>query len=176
MDEPVGRGYGMNMRFPDLAAYWLPKQMDAPHPVPFAGGCGMFMDRTWFQTIGGFDSMRIYGLEDLEISLRTWLLGGRVYVVPRAEVSHYFRTQATCSITWSRYIYNALRFALLHLDGTVLDNVLSYWRAHPDFQEAWTQVEASDIYERRNRLRSVRMFDFDWFRTKFSLELPEGAG
>lgn len=167
--DPTARGYGMQMTLPSFAATWMAKLMDAPYPVPFTGGCGMFFHRSFFEQLGGFDQMRTYGLEDLEIAMRAWLFGGQVQVVPYATVAHYFRTKTTCDIPWPVYVYNVLRFAHLHFDGEQLDELVAHWRKQPGFDEAWRQLEQSNIHSRAAEFRRLRARDEQWFCGRFNL-------
>ncbi len=169
--DPTARGYGMQMNLPGFGAAWMPKLMDAPYPVPFTGGCGMLFHRAFFEQLGGFDQMRTYGLEDLEIAMRAWLFGGQVHVVPYATVAHYFRTKTTCEIQWPVYVYNVLRFALLHFDGEHLDALLAHWRKGPGFDEAWQALARSNIHERAAEFRRLRVRDARWFCDRFNLKV-----
>ena len=46
----------------------------------------------WFREIGGFDSkMETWGGENVDISLRTWLCGGSMFIVPCSHVGHVGR-------------------------------------------------------------------------------------
>mmetsp|Transcript_6817 Transcript_6817/g.25558 ORF Transcript_6817/g.25558 Transcript_6817/m.25558 type:complete len:126 (+) Transcript_6817:201-578(+) len=55
---------------------------------------GLFAtDRRWFFHFGGFDpEMRLYGGEEFEISVRTWMCGGSIEYVPCSHVGHVFRS------------------------------------------------------------------------------------
>lgn len=169
--EPSARGFGMTLAGPELNAVWLPPVLDVPYPVPIGCGCIQMFFKSWFDQIGGYDTMRKYGVEDLEISMRSWLLGGPVHVVPQSIVAHYFRSATTLAVGWEDVVHNVLRMAHLHLSGSRLARVEQHWAAHPSYTEAKTLLGSSDVAERRQWLDSRRRRSADWYCDKFSIAL-----
>lgn len=43
-------------------------------------------------------ALDVWGGENVEISFRTWLCGGRIVVARDAYVAHYFRTKPTYKV------------------------------------------------------------------------------
>lgn len=63
-----------------------------PFRSPTALGCALAIDRKFFFDVGAFDDgMYIWGGENIELSFRTWLCGGSIYVAPCSRVGHAFR-------------------------------------------------------------------------------------
>lgn len=57
--------------------------MTAPYRTPALIGCAIIVDREFFFEIGTFDmDMSIWGGENTELSLRTWMCGGAMEIVP----------------------------------------------------------------------------------------------
>ncbi|XP_059169591.1 polypeptide N-acetylgalactosaminyltransferase 3-like [Physella acuta] len=57
-------------------------------------GTGFAIDRTYFKEIGEYDSdMQIWGGENLELSWRVWLCGGRLLHAPCSRIGHVPRVQ-----------------------------------------------------------------------------------
>lgn len=61
---------------------------EEPEDVLFAMGCGMFIRRTVWDQLDGFDELFKWGYEDTDFSLRAWVLGYRTVTQPRAVVFH----------------------------------------------------------------------------------------
>lgn len=55
-------------------------------------GTAVAIDREMFFEIGAFDmGMSIWGGENAELSLRTWMCGGALEIVPCSRIGHHFR-------------------------------------------------------------------------------------
>ncbi|EMP41971.1 Polypeptide N-acetylgalactosaminyltransferase-like protein 2 [Chelonia mydas] len=64
----------------------------SPIRSPVVPGGVVAMDRHYFQNIGAYDSdMTLWGAENLELSIRAWLCGGSVEILPCSRVGHIFR-------------------------------------------------------------------------------------
>lgn len=83
-------------------------------------GMMMAMQKSYFLSLGGFDpGMQVWGSEHIEISVKVWLCGGRVEMVPCSKIAHLYR-----NTPWqkfhpnNRYFRkNQVRFALVWMDG-----------------------------------------------------------
>ncbi|KAG9330932.1 hypothetical protein JZ751_021603 [Albula glossodonta] len=84
-----------------LDFHWegLPKSKDpSTQPIrsPVLSGGALAVDRHFFQKIGGYDpDMLIWGVENIELSVRVWLCGGAMEVLPCSRVGHLERSHMT---------------------------------------------------------------------------------
>ena len=71
----------------------LPGQDESdPFPSPTMIGCSIIVDRELFFESGSYDSeMKIWGGENIEMSLRTWMCGGSILKHPCSRVGHVYR-------------------------------------------------------------------------------------
>jgi N-acetylglucosaminyl-diphospho-decaprenol L-rhamnosyltransferase len=60
----------------------------SPRDVPFASGACLAVPRDEWERLGGFSTPFFMYSEDVELSLRLWLWGGRVGIEPTARVDH----------------------------------------------------------------------------------------
>lgn len=168
--NPSAKGFGMRWRNARLDVEWLGRQSTAPYAVPMVpGGCIAFR-RDFFQEMGGFDSGMVnYGSEDLEMCLRTWLLGYEVVIVPQVEVSHLFRSRHPYSVNWTDVVHNMLRTVYAHFNAERADRVIAAISSLPAFESAYSLIKAGDIWQRRQILERKRQHDDNWFFNKFGL-------
>lgn len=161
-------GYGMTLT-ETFGVNWLPHPGKTT-PVPIApGGCLMVRQNIFWQ-LGGFDEeLRVWGHEDVELSLRFWLYGFRVLVNPEIQVAHVFRTSHPYSVTMDHLYYNYLRIALSHFNSKRVKKILSLIKSHPVAEEIVTDVILSNIWDRRKKLFSTRKHNDDWLFGQFSV-------
>jgi GT2 family glycosyltransferase len=165
------KGFGLYPGSPDLDVQWLNRKGNDPYPVPLLPGACMAMRRDTFQDTGGFDHGFIrYGIEDCELSLRFWLLGYELWLVPAVEVAHKFREQIPYAVPWRTVLHNRLRMAFLHLSESRKESVLKALEAYPAFHAAIALVSRSDVNARRADLMSRRKRDDDWYFQRFRLQ------
>ena len=165
------RGYGLRASGPDLDVQWLGCKGNDPYPVPLLPGACMAMRRDTFQATGGFDPGLIrYGVEDHELSLRFWLLGYELWLVPAVEVAHQFRSRIPYPVSWRTVLHNRLRLAFLHLSDPRRRRVIQSLREYPAFQAAKRLLCKGNMTLRRADLMSLRKRDDDWYFERFRLQ------
>jgi GT2 family glycosyltransferase len=170
--QPKRRGFGLYLSGPDLRARWKPHPGPAPAPVPILPGCFLAMRREVFEATGGFDpGMRQLGGNDNELSLRLWLLGYELLVVPAVEAGHLFRTRIPFDATWAAVVHNRLRTAFVHFRQERIARVVDALRAYEAFPSglAMTAGAGGDVFARRALLHSQRRRSDDWFFEAFGL-------
>ncbi|XP_077160703.1 polypeptide N-acetylgalactosaminyltransferase 15 [Paroedura picta] len=84
-----------------LDFHWKPlpesEEKLRPSPIspirsPALSGVVVAVDRRYFQNTGSYDSdMILSGAENLELSIKTWLCGGSVEILPCSHVGHVYR-------------------------------------------------------------------------------------
>jgi len=84
---PSATTFGPTIRDRELGVECLHRQGDQPYPVPLAGYACMVMTREFFEAAGGFEPMCSYGMEDVELRIRCWLLAYSVMAKTGMAVS-----------------------------------------------------------------------------------------
>ncbi|XP_060575118.1 polypeptide N-acetylgalactosaminyltransferase 5-like [Ruditapes philippinarum] len=86
-----------------------------PFPFGIIQGMMVVMRKSWFMQLGGFDpGMKIWGSEQIELSIKVWTCGGRVEMIPCSFVAHMYRRNV-----WrmrNEGVVNILRVADVWLD------------------------------------------------------------
>jgi len=90
-----------------------------PQPTPVMAGGLFSFDREFFFELGGYDEeMGFWGAENIEISFRIWMCGGRLELVPCSNVYHLFRAGGRpYSVPWSDVVKNKQRVIDVWMDG-----------------------------------------------------------
>jgi GT2 family glycosyltransferase len=168
--EPTRRGFGLYLAGPELRARWKPFPGRVPARVPILPGCLLAMRRDVFDATGAFDpGMRQLGGNDNELSLRLWLLGYDLLVVPTVEAGHLFRTRIPFDATWAAVVHNRLRTAFVHFREERIERVVDALRAYQAFSSGLAMTAAGDVFARRALLHARRLRSDDWFLEAFGL-------
>jgi len=164
------RGFGMRLGGPDMITAWLRKRSDRPYQVPVLPGACFAITRDVFQAVAGFDegNLRLGG-NDQEMSLRLWLLGHRLWVLPSVVVAHAFRRRAPYGIEAEAFVHNRVRIAFCHFGRGRIARVLDALRVYHTFPQGMALAMMSNWKARRDALDRRRLFDDDWFFRKFDV-------
>jgi GT2 family glycosyltransferase len=175
MRYPQAKGYGLRFTDAGLNVEWLDLKSAKSYPVPLLGGFFLAFRRELFERIGGFDcGMGIWGMEDLEISIRLWTLGHKCLLVPGVDVAHLDRETGAYpayQCDWETGVHNILRLAFVHFCARRLRRVVRYYSDDEVFPAALARLSASDAWRRRAQIRSLRRFDDTWYFRRFNMEL-----
>jgi glycosyltransferase involved in cell wall biosynthesis len=162
-------GYGLAVNDRTLATDWLPPPPGRCGPVPALGGMFTALRRPVFFAAGMFDNgLDLWGYEDIELSIRLWLLGYEVVVDQAVQARHLFREAFPYPVDDSIIVANQLRVGFTHFEGDRLKALVRRARRDPVFASAMARVAESDVWAWRDRLRAVRRFDADWLAARFA--------
>jgi GT2 family glycosyltransferase len=164
-------GFGLTFRGPELTVRWHGKKGSKPVPSLILPGCCLAMRRAVFESVGGWDGELLgIGGNDKEFSLRLWLLGWRLMVVPEVVVSHCFRRVSKVPTDRANFVHNHLRLAFVHLKPERVGRVFAAYRENPRFESAITLLMSGDALARRKELLERRIKNDDWCFKHFSLK------
>jgi glycosyltransferase involved in cell wall biosynthesis len=147
-----GWGYGMTMRSPDMDVEWLPPNGSTSNATHLCG-CFTALTRETFDDVGGFDNgMLCWGWEDVEMSIRLWLMGYDLHVVALGDAKHLFRQVSPYRIDPIWALHNQLRLACVHFSEPRLQAAAALLRSHPLFEAAYSLCVRTGVWERRQVL------------------------
>eukprot|EP00052_Salpingoeca_macrocollata_P015744 m.125775 g.125775 ORF g.125775 m.125775 type:complete len:575 (+) comp19797_c0_seq1:55-1779(+) len=144
-------------------------RQNAAEPVvsPAMAGGIFAMDRKYFFEIGSYDEgLDTWGGENIEMSLRTWMCGGRLEILPCSRVGHIFRDKTP--------------YKFKHKDpaetiGHNLNRVAEVWM--DDYKEIYYNRSENGKYpfgdvSARIKLREdLKCKDFQWYLDNIFPEL-----
>ncbi|VDM20772.1 unnamed protein product [Wuchereria bancrofti] len=147
--------------------YWdLPENNIKPFRSSTMSGGLLAIDRKYFHAMGEYDTgMEIWGVENIEMSIRIWLCGGSILVAPCSHVGHVFRTRRpyTNKPGIDTKLYNSLRTIKIWFD----DYDKYFYEKRPDAKG----MEAGDLSERMKLKESLNCKPFQWYIQEIDPEL-----
>ncbi|XP_066207061.1 polypeptide N-acetylgalactosaminyltransferase 15 [Saccopteryx leptura] len=140
----------------------------SPIRSPVAPGGVIAMDRHYFQNTGAYDPLlSLRGGENLELSLKAWLCGGSVEILPCSRVGHIYRNQdAHSPLDQEATLLNKVRIAEAWL-GSFKE---TFYRHSPE-AFSLSKAEKPDCTERLQLQRRLGCRTFHWFLANIYPEL-----
>ncbi|KAM9601499.1 polypeptide N-acetylgalactosaminyltransferase 15 [Trichechus inunguis] len=140
----------------------------SPIRSPVVPGAVVAIDRNYFQNTGAYDSlMSLWGGENLELSLKAWLCGGSVEILPCSRVGHVYRNQdAQPLLDHKATLRNKVRIA-----ETWLASFKETFYRHSPEAFSLSQAEKPDCTERLQLQRRLGCRMFHWFLANIYPEL-----
>ncbi|XP_039717187.1 inactive polypeptide N-acetylgalactosaminyltransferase-like protein 5 [Pteropus medius] len=121
--SPLVRGafdWYLQFKWDNVFSYELdgPEGLTRPIRSPAMAGGIFAIRRHYFNEIGQYDKgMDLWGGENLELSLRIWMCGGQIFILPCSRVGHITKQLFSHSSGVIRAMtYNSLRLAHVWLD------------------------------------------------------------
>ncbi|KAI4465254.1 n-acetylgalactosaminyltransferase [Holotrichia oblita] len=122
--SPLVRGgfnWGLHFKWENLPTGTLTKDDDFVKPIksPTMAGGLFAIDRQYFIDMGEYDAgMNVWGGENIEISFRLWMCGGKLELIPCSRVGHVFRQRRPYGAPDGQdtMLYNSLRVAHVWMD------------------------------------------------------------
>lgn len=120
-----------------------------------AGHCFAFSKKWWLES-GGFDeSMKVWGGENIEFSLMTWLCGGQVLVTD-CFVSHWFKKKFQYDFDSETLLYNKARIAEVWFEEYK-------HRFYKEIKKPLGSIDCGDLTKKRMKKKELQKRPFRWF-------------
>ncbi|CAH2282721.1 polypeptide N-acetylgalactosaminyltransferase 15 [Pelobates cultripes] len=131
-----------------------------PFRSPIISGHVVAIDRHYFQNIGGFDTgINFWGVENLELSIRVWLCGGLVEIIPCSRVGHIYQNNSTSNTLPNEAVLrNKIRIAEVWMDS-----YKDIFYQHVGKELPITKIEKAEINEREQLRLRLGCKEFQWF-------------
>uniref|UniRef100_A0A182TB20 Glycosyltransferase 2-like domain-containing protein n=1 Tax=Anopheles maculatus TaxID=74869 RepID=A0A182TB20_9DIPT len=90
-----------------------------PFDTPAMAGGLFAIERTFFERLGWYDEgFEMYGIENIELSIKSWMCGGKMVIVPCSRVAHILKHGHPYLLTAGKDVVmkNSLRLAEVWMD------------------------------------------------------------
>ncbi|MGH0134009.1 UNVERIFIED_CONTAM: hypothetical protein FKN15_053779 [Acipenser sinensis] len=173
--SPIVRGgfnWGLHFKWDPVPLSELngPEGATVPIRSPTMAGGLFAMDRKYFNELGQYDSgMDIWGGENLEISFRIWMCGGRLLIIPCSRVGHIFRKRRPYGSPGGQdtMAHNSLRLAHVWMD----EYKEQYFALRPELRSR----NYGDISERLAVRKRLHCNSFKWYLDHIYPEMQVSA-
>jgi glycosyltransferase involved in cell wall biosynthesis len=175
-DPAPGRSNHMQV----FEATWQKKEIGHGVDIPCLMGACYVMQRDFFHYLSPLRHLRYWGGDEQLLSIKTWLAGGSIKMLPEVVIGHRFwgeNERQGFTVPKGYPLYNKafcchtllppeLAETLVARMGHIYDRT-EYTRALDLVKENWYLIE----YERR-RNASIFTRDFNWYAERFGIPLP----
>ena len=136
-----------------LEAKWIPKKKDGTYEIPCVLGANYFFTKTWFNHIGGFNGLRLWGSSEPFLSMKSYLAGGSCQITTDIEIGHQFRDRAPYTTLVSNLVYNKLFIMetlfpkeLQNAVEPLMPNTRSFRKAKDEVKKAQEEIQKQRNY------------------------------
>ncbi|XP_064614408.1 polypeptide N-acetylgalactosaminyltransferase 13-like isoform X2 [Liolophura sinensis] len=130
-----------------------------PTRSPTMAGGLFSINREYFYEIGSYDEgMDIWGAENLEMSFRVWMCGGKVEIVTCSRVGHVFRK--TSPYSWPGGVARIINHNTMRIVEVWMDEYKEFfYKINPGVRN----VDYGDVTPRKKLREKLKCKSFRWY-------------
>ncbi|MDR1552374.1 MAG: glycosyltransferase [Prevotellaceae bacterium] len=152
-----------------LEAKWITKENAITDPIieiPCLLGASYSTSKRYWNYIKGLNGLRYYGSDEVYLSLKVWLEGGKCILIKDVEVGHLFRTKPPYELILPDSMYNKLfviKTVLFDESEKLQDNLqkmfpAEYFLAKATMSKEKDKIEEYKLYYQKIFTRDINTF------------------
>lgn len=167
-----GLNWSLNFKWDSVPSSRLMTYDDFIRPIesPTMAGGLYAIDRRFFHQLGAYDTgMELWGGENVEMSLRIWMCGGKILILPCSRLGHIFRKRRPYGPEPDQpdsLLINTHRTARVWLD----EYIDKFYESSPDAR----YLVSGDISQRLEIKHKLKCHNFSWFLDNIYPNLKKG--
>nr|XP_033791302.1 polypeptide N-acetylgalactosaminyltransferase 6-like [Geotrypetes seraphini] len=133
-----------------------------PFPTPAIAGGLFAISKSFFQHLGTYDpDMQIWGGENLEMSLRVWMCGGKLEIVPCSVVGHIYRMENSHTFPEGSSVVsrNLVRLAEVWMD----EYKVLFYNRHMEAARIFKEKSYGELSQRHQLRKRLGCKSFGWY-------------
>lgn len=157
-----------------LEAKWISEKYNYLYEIPCLMGAGYASSVEWFNNIRGFEGTYGWGADEQWLSLKTWLLGGKVLQTKDVEVGHIFRSHPPYEIEPWTELYNKMVLMKILLPESFYNFVIKNMSISNVNKRVLTQInDNTTLSLKRQFFHDKIKLNFKDYCDKFNIEWYE---
>lgn len=166
-DNPEAIGYGMSLN-ENFEVIWNGEREEVFETAILPGGCLAIKKETFSNVLGFETGFKIWGFEDVELSIKLWLFGYTCMIVPTIKIVHVFRESHPYTVDHKSVDFNLLWMAYKHFSDERIDKCKELIKFSNSNEIEQIALE-SNVLDYRKAYFNSRVYDDNWFFHKFSI-------
>jgi polypeptide N-acetylgalactosaminyltransferase len=171
-----GFGHNLQFKWDQLDTVELQeRQRDHTSPImtPAIAGGLFAIDKSYFEHIGMYDEqMEIWGGENVEISMRIWMCGGTLEIMPCSRVGHIFRSTMPYTFGRGKTYHSTVTKNFRRTAEVWMDNYKHLFYETNPYAIYVSYGNISSRVELRKRLKCK---SFEWYINEIYPEFVSGS-
>uniref|UniRef100_A0A0K2TVM8 Polypeptide N-acetylgalactosaminyltransferase n=1 Tax=Lepeophtheirus salmonis TaxID=72036 RepID=A0A0K2TVM8_LEPSM len=140
-------------------------------PTPAIAGGLFAIEKDWFFELGAYDEgMEIWGVENIELSVRAWTCGGALRIAPCSRVGHIYKLSQPYDYPIGKtktLECNKIRFSKVWLDQFEVLFRSTIQKSHIS-----NDIECGDILPRIKLRKDLECKSFQWYLENIYPNMP----